>query len=173
MLDKARIPVLMERKLKICSDCGKPSILWRSIPKLCKDCANKPKNKKNKIIIDVKGREGSKQHQLNVFFASQTLQMPLNCENCNEPLNAFSLWQKRCVTAHILPKSLFESVALHPQNRTFIGVNCGCHNSWDNKGSADRKAMKVYPTAIERFNAFKTLLNQSELQKAKKYLGIE
>lgn len=33
----------MQTKLKICSVCGKESILWKSNPKMCKDCVGKAK----------------------------------------------------------------------------------------------------------------------------------
>lgn len=159
----------MERKLKTCSDCGKSCHLWKSYPKLCKECAGKPKYKKpSKKPTEVK-------QGLNVFFASQALEIPKHCENCGEELNAFTSFQKRCVTAHILPKKEnggFPVVSTHPKNRMFLGVYCGCHGEWDNKGAEDRAAMNVYPKAIERFQEFKGLLSQAELIKAKKYLNI-
>lgn len=34
----------MNSKLKKCSACGLPSILWRSVPPLCKSCASRRQN---------------------------------------------------------------------------------------------------------------------------------
>ena len=36
---------MIQPKLKICSSCGKECYLWKSNPKLCKDCAMKIKSK--------------------------------------------------------------------------------------------------------------------------------
>lgn len=43
----------MQPKLKICSACNKPSILWKSNPKLCKPCAMKAGGSKpiNKVSV--------------------------------------------------------------------------------------------------------------------------
>lgn len=162
----------MERKLKICSDCGKPSVLWRSTPKLCKSCAGKPKHQK------VKKEKMEVKQGLNVFFASQALQFPSNCENCNHPLNPYTSFDKRKMIAHILPKTGnggFPSVAIHPQNRMFLCCMEGnwCHEKWDQGDASDRIKMPVYSLAIERFEAFKSLLSTKELIKANKYLNLE
>lgn len=161
----------MERKLKICSDCKKPSVLWKSNPKLCKSCAGKPKYQKvKKDKLEVK-------QGLNVFFANQALQFPFACENCNQPLNARSSWDKRKSTCHILPKSEtsgFPTVAIHASNRVFMCCDAGCygHDQWDGGDARDRVKMPVYKLAIERFQAFKSLLTPKELIKANKYLNL-
>lgn len=162
----------MERKLKICSDCQKPSVLWRSTPKLCKQCASKPKHQKvNKAKMEVK-------QGLNVFFANQALQFPASCENCNQPLHARSSFERRMMTCHILPKTThggFPIVSTHPENRMFMCCGSGCHGheQWDNGDASDRIKMKVYNVAIKRFEAFKSLLSPKELIKANKYLNLE
>lgn len=161
----------MERKLKICSDCQKPSILWKSNPKLCKSCAGKPKHQKpKKEKMEVK-------KGLNVFFASQALQFPSHCENCERPLLPYTSFDKRKMTCHILPKTAhggFPSVAIHPSNRIFMCCDDGCygHGKWDNGDASDRIKMNVYNLAIERFEALKSLLSPKELIKANKYLNI-
>ena len=159
----------MERKLKTCVECGKPSILWRSHPKLCKSCAGKPKYQKvKKEKLEVK-------QGLNVFFANQALQFPSHCENCGLPLMPKNMWDRRKMTCHILPKSPtngFPTVAIHPQNRIFMCCDSGgyCHDKWDNGDAQDRIKMPVYNLAIERFESFKSLLTPKELIKAIKYL---
>jgi hypothetical protein len=112
----------------------------------------------------------------NVFFASQMLTMPNNCENCNKTLNAKSNFAKRCVTAHILPKSTFKSVATNPKNIMFLGVGilgiCQCHDTWDMLDAETRLKMKCYDIAIKRFEEFKHLLTPHEYNRALTYLGI-
>lgn len=116
--------------------------------------------------------------ELNVFFASQTLVMPFICDNCKQPLYAFSNFEKRACIAHILPKSAkqsvgFPTVATHPKNKLFLCAKGGCHDRYDKKGAEDRAAMNCYPLALERFEQFKSLLTEQELQKAYKYLNIK
>lgn len=116
--------------------------------------------------------EKSFKAELNVFFANQTLIMPSTCDNCKQPLQAFNSFERRCCMAHILPKSKFKSVAMHPQNLLFICAKAGCHSIWDNSDAEKRSKMNCYPLAIERFEQFKSLLNSKELLQAYTYLGI-
>lgn len=115
--------------------------------------------------------------ELNDFFAHMALKMPHRCMNCDEPLFAFNQFAKRCVSAHILPKSEFTSVATNELNIIFLGAailcKCSCHDDWDGKGSDHRKRMAIYKVAIKRFDQFKHLLTQPELIKAYTYLGIK
>lgn len=128
-------------------------------------CRNKPKRK-------LSDEEKIEQKELNVFFASQVLVMPFSCENCSNPLRASTMALKRCVTAHILPKSKFKGIGTHPQNRMFLGVFCGCHNQWDNGDSESRKQMNCYSLALARFEEFSSKLTDKESVQANKYLGI-
>jgi hypothetical protein len=112
---------------------------------------------------------------LNVFFANQALVFPELCENCGTPLDAFTMWDRRCMTGHILEKNdnAFPEVATHPQNKIFIGTrNCTCHNSWDKKGAAYRASMPVYQLALTRFKEFAPQLSEKKLIKAYTYLNI-
>lgn len=161
----------MERKLKICSDCGKPSVLWRSTPKLCKDCAMKPGNQKK----DLKKIQVKK--ELNVFFAKQALVFPERCEECDERLNGYTMFDRRKSTCHILPKTAhggFPSVATHPANKMFLCCGGGCHGheTWD--ASVDNRInMKVYNMAVERFKTFESSLTPHDHNKALKYLNLK
>jgi hypothetical protein len=158
----------MERKLKECSVCKKPSILWKSNPKMCKDCARKAKPKGETITQ----AEKEFKKELNVFFASQTLVMPFLCDNCKQPLHAFTAFEKRCCIAHILEKKKFTTVAVHPQNKLFLCAKGGCHHKYDNSTAKERSEMNIYPLAVERYNNFKELLTEAEIVKAEKYLNI-
>jgi len=163
---------MIQTKLKECSVCHKQCKLWKASPKLCKDCAGKANS--NKPLTEA---EKTFKKELNVFFASETLVMPYICDNCDLPLYAFSASDKRACIAHILPKSMkqsvgFPTVSTHPQNKLFLCAKGGCHSKWDNKGVEDRLNMKVYDLAIQRFNKFKHLLTEAEIIKANKYLGL-
>lgn len=113
--------------------------------------------------------------ELNVFFASQLLVCPTQCEECGTPFFNYNKDELRGLIAHILPKNkkAFPSVACHPQNRMFLGTKCGCHNFFDNLGAEERSKMNIYKIAIERFQIFKNLLTPKELIKAKRYLNIK
>jgi hypothetical protein len=109
---------------------------------------------------------------LNVFFASQILVMPFLCDNCKQPLHAFTAFEKRCCIAHILEKKKFTTVAVHPQNKLFLCAKGGCHHKYDNSTAKERSEMNIYPLAVERYNNFKELLTEAEIVKAEKYLNI-
>jgi len=108
------------------------------------------------------------------FFES--LVIPERCEECNERLLAFNNFGRRCVSAPILPKQTFKSVAKHPDNILFMGAGllgaCNHHDVWD-RGIENRKSMRVYKIALERLESFKHLLTDKELVMAEKYLGID
>jgi hypothetical protein len=111
---------------------------------------------------------------LDKWYESQDV--PERCENCNQKLNAFNKWAKRCVTAHIVPKSLFPEVATHPANRAFMGValfgDCSCHNTFDHLDADTRKQMPIYPKIVERVKEFIHLIPENKLPKLEKYLGL-
>lgn len=107
------------------------------------------------------------------FFESLTI--PERCEECNQVLLAFNNFGRRCVSAHILPKSTFKSVAKHPDNILFLGSGilggCRCHDTYDSC-IENRKSMRVYETALSRLEGFKHLLTDKEIVMAEKYLGL-
>ena len=118
-------------------------------------------------------KEKTDKQLMNDFFDS--LDCPPYCENCNAPLIAYTTFGKRSCCAHIVPKSIIESVKRHPANIMFLGAGylggCDCHGIFDSSIDA-RKGMKIYPTALRRFELFKDDLTSSELITAYEYLGI-
>lgn len=119
--------------------------------------------------------EKSHQDKVNQFFIRMAIKMPANCENCGQSFNAFSLEDKRCVTAHILAKRKeygFPSVADNDDNCIFLGTHCGCHDYFDRCRATERAGMNCYHLVIERYNKFKHLLTGKEIVRAEKYLHI-
>lgn len=110
--------------------------------------------------------------ELNVFFASEMLMMPFLCDNCDQPLMAFTSFEKRCTIAHILEKRNFKEVATHPMNKVFLCAKGGCHSKFDNSTAQERSQMKVYTLALERYGKIKSLLTGPQIVQAEKYLNI-
>lgn len=112
--------------------------------------------------------------ELNVFYASQLLQIPKYCENCQAPLYIFTKWDGRKMTCHILPKSTFPELAIHQLNRIFMCCDGGCygHAKYDNGDALERSQMPVYKYVIERWPELKKCLTEAKIVKAEKYLGL-
>lgn len=160
----------MKAKKGICTDCGEGSkekylTAGRCEPHYkrhrAKVCAAKPKAKDKKIF----------KAELNVFFASQILEIPTKCENCPNDIRYWKQVDPRRLVAHILPKRPvggFPTVAIHPKNRLFLCPDC--HTNFDNKGEDFAVNMEALPIIIERFQEFKHLLTESEMQRIPSYL---
>lgn len=112
---------------------------------------------------------------LNDFFDLMADKIPFNCQECFKPLYAHNKFAKRAVCCHIIPKSLFPTVATVEDNILFMGCDllgvCNCHSIFDSN-IENRIKMKIYPTALRQFNKFRHLLTDKELIKACKYLNI-
>lgn len=101
---------------------------------------------------------------LNQFFAEMALRIPTKCENqCGTRLTRGTIdnWVVKAQLAHIVPKRLFESVIVHPDNLWF---GCkACHDRYDNAWT-DAVKMKVWPLVAERFQRFMNLIKDTELR---------
>lgn len=71
----------------------------------------------------------------------------------------------RSATAHIFPKSTFESVASNKWNFLVLGARCGCHDKSHRLDTFSQ--MKVFPTAINRYMKFGELITEKH-----KYLSL-
>jgi hypothetical protein len=126
--------------------------------------------------LDTSEKEDKK--TVNDFFDKVGLKIPFHCQECRKPLYAFSKKAKRSVSAHILPKSVFESVKTNPDNIIFLGASyigcpCDCHTYYD-YSVENRIKMKIYPVVLERFEMkLKHLLTDRELIQAYEYLNIQ
>lgn len=112
---------------------------------------------------------------MSAFFRSLEDKLPVNCMECGQPLQVWNTYARRSVSAHILPKSKFESVARNEDNILYMGAaflgGCAHHDDWDSSVEK-RKAMKIYPQALKQFDKFKDQLTDKELIDALKYLGL-
>lgn len=116
--------------------------------------------------------------ELNIFFEVMSNQSPHMCQECGMPLNAFTPFAQRCITAHILPKNddCFPTLATNPDNIFFLGAAllgwCNCHDCWDSNID-NRIKMKVYPYAVHQYKKrLKYALTGEEQVRAEKYLNI-
>ena len=162
----------MKAKKGKCVDCPSGTPEKYLIAKRCEFHYKLHRNKVNAgKKHNVEKREYKK--ELNVFFASQILQIPATCENCKTDIR---FWRNdkrfsRSLVAHILPKRKiggFPSVGTHPKNRVFLCPTC--HTDFDNKGAEYAEKMPALSIMRERFNEFKDVLTKSELERVPKYL---
>lgn len=61
-------------------------------------------------------------------------------------------------TAHIFPKSIFESVATHPMNYLILGAGCGCHDKTHRLDTFSD--MKCWTEAVRRFRLFEKSITE-------------
>lgn len=111
---------------------------------------------------------------LNSFF--DELKVPFNCQSCRRPLYAFNKKARRGSSAHLLPKSIFKSIATNPDNIVFMGcdvfnASCDCHTIYD-RSVEKRVKMPIYELALKRYELLKRHLTVKEIQLADEYLGI-
>lgn len=72
----------------------------------------------------------------------------------------------RHASAHIIPKSIFPSVAIHPLNFIILGASCGCHSKYDSSIENACK-MRIWKIATGRF-----LLFENKIIETHKYLDL-
>ena len=158
---------LIKAKEGVCGCCKRKRLIYSR--KMCQSCYwsdNKKKNDEKKKNNGKKAEKLKTAKEMNIFFASQLLEVPDFCENCGGSLR----WQKmnnfKSIIAHILPKRKvggFPSVATHPKNRMFLCSDC--HANMDNKGSDFVKNMKCFDLICERFFEFEHLLSEADKQR--------
>lgn len=79
-----------------------------------------------------------------------------HCWNCGEfiPEKYY-----RHASAHIFAKSIFPSIATHPNNFLILSANCGCHHDFDSS-LENAQAMQIWDKAVERFKTFEHLITE-------------
>lgn len=128
---------------------------------------NKRKNDEKKKSNGKSAEKLKSAKELNIFFASQLIEVPDDCENCGISLKWLKTSKlRKTIIAHILPKRPvggFPSVATHPKNKLFL---CGdCHTNFDNKGAEFATTMNCFDLMCERFMEFENELSESDKQR--------
>jgi 5-methylcytosine-specific restriction endonuclease McrA len=155
---------MIATKLKICSSCNRPSVLWRSTPPTCRACVPR-------TPIAKSGPSKSKIEKAKVvskFFSEQEGRIPGCCENCGDQFGFVPQHKLKWLMAHICQKRDIESVMTHPENLMFFCYDC--HTMFDRSLSSEIKLMPAYPLIVARFNKFKHLIPQSEYSHIQDYL---
>lgn len=130
------------------------------------------------VVKPVSKDEREYRESLNEFFDRVSLKIPFRCENCSKPLYAYNKKAKRSVCCHLLPKSIFKSIATDEANIVFMGADfigcpCSCHDQYDSNADK-RSTMPIYTVALHRFETdLKFKLTPQELKQAFTYLKIE
>jgi hypothetical protein len=159
----------IKRKEGVCcvENCKRPIYS----KKMCQEHYWKDNAKKNQEKKKANGTAAKKQKsakELNIFFASQLLEVPKYCENnCGSSLDRLkNSKMRKAIIAHILPKREiggFPSVATHPKNKLFLCLEC--HTDFDNKGADFAPTMDCFDLMCERFMEFKDQLSESDKQR--------
>lgn len=102
-----------------------------------------------------------------LFFVNALKNAPAKCENCGCELSSSMIINERTIVAHILPKSIFKSVATEPENRWYGCSNC--HHSMDNKGTEYVQAMPIFKVLQDRVKMFYSQIAASELRRVPSY----
>ena len=105
---------------------------------------------------------GKPQSELYLWFAKKMKESEPVCENCGCKINKYNQEEWHGGQAHIVPKSLFDSVKTHPDNHMILcRYGNFCHSLFDGSWLAAEK-MPVFKIAKERFKKFEHLIAPEE-----------
>jgi len=151
-------------KVGDCTQCGAENTNCVKVAKdlICLSCNKKNKYKKQVATAKAKNTNSSELDKWFEYVATIIASNPY-CWECGEQIPSFYY---RHASAHIFPKSIFESVSTHPFNFLVLGASCGCHGKFDS--SIDNaKSMKVWDKAVSRFLVF-----EAQIKESHKYLDL-
>jgi hypothetical protein len=107
--------------------------------------------------MDAKEIDMYQKEEMDLFWkqASVVISKKPYCWECNDfiPKQYY-----RAATAHIYPKSIFESVMSNEWNYLVLGAGCGCHNKSHRLDTFSQ--MKVFPVAVQRYLKFGHLITE-------------
>jgi hypothetical protein len=106
----------------------------------------------------------TKNSKLESWFTRKIKQCLWICEECGVNCHSSDAKYQRAAQAHLLPKSLFPSVATHDLNHKTLGPSCGCHNKYDVSWKSASK-MKIWKSALQQIFQLIPLLPQEEYKK--------
>ena len=144
-----------------CPLCPKKAPAKRLYGGLCSYHFNHQADDQSSETHQADETEKHKKALLNKFFQEQVQLIPARCENCGARI-VFTAAGKAAHVCHILPKRHFESVMVHPLNRWFGCIIC--HTDYDNKGWSHAVTMPIWPSCVERFKKFMSLITDNELR---------
>lgn len=122
----------------------------------------KVSEKKKKEIAEGKKAKGDEDTFKETWFKARRREMTGACAHCGEPSCRDNNEYFRFSIAHLLPKNLFDSVALHPLNWIELcHFGKSCHTNFDNK-ILDIMDLNCFDTVIERFIAIYPLIDKAE-----------
>lgn len=168
---------MIEKKLKICSVCEKPSILWKSSPKMCRECAVRsvhksdeykakhPKQTFAEAISTPQIKKVSDKKKLEIKESGNYYKKAIGqniidnngkclCENCKQQIKVPT--GRNC--CHIIGKGADLTLYYHPLNNFILGKGevfneCSCGWLFDESGKKD--TLNIYAEYLHR----KELLN--------------
>lgn len=123
----------------------------------------------NKVVAEMSNEPNFKtaiqaKKEMDAFwkYAESVIDKTPYCWECGDFISKNDY---RAATAHIFPKSIFESVASNKWNFLVLGARCGCHDKSHRLDTFSQ--MKVFPTAINRYMKFGELITEKH-----KYLSL-
>lgn len=124
-----------------------------------KVCLERKKNRvKIKELIDT---DSEPEIKLSLWYRDRMNEFTGICQECGEKIPKYL---RHASVAHVLPKSLFPSIAVHPENCNELGPSCGCHSKYDLSWMSASK-MKIFLTAIEKFKILEPFIALQEKRK--------
>lgn len=114
-------------------------------------------------VADIVAGQPPTKLQLREWFKERIMERPKFCEEpgCGEHLPTVVSWMVKATVAHVVPKRLHPSVAIHPRNRIFL---CKHHHDDYDSSWAKARTLGCWRLAVERFREFMHLIPDKELR---------
>ena len=125
----------------------------------CRNCAIIEDSKKKSAQLSK-----SINNELSIWYQKRIQYAKRICENCGNDLSNYTPKDFHASIAHILPKSLFTSVATNKYNYLILGIWCGCHSNYDSSW-LKASTMAAFTIAKGRFSLFRKDIDQEEIRK--------
>jgi len=137
-----------------------------------KDFLRKQQNRRKAIAVKLRADNREKDETTGetykeLWFKARRIEMTGKCV-CGCGLSSCKNDDKyfRFSCAHVLAKSKFESIALHPENCVELSYWNGCHSDFDNKGYEWVKIWKpkLWAIVVEKFKILYPFIDKKEYQ---------
>ena len=117
-----------------------------------------------RVHKDEKPKPKGKRPDVVAWYEKKVNECDWMCSECGKSCYSGNKEYRFAAQAHILPKSLFPSIATHDQNYMCLGPSCGCHGKYDSNWDNASK-MKVWPEALATMFVLIPLLPQAEYRR--------